>query len=407
MRPLAAKLLILACWWPAASAVDEVAPVTVGDLTLAPAGDLRDDEHRCELHPKARLGVGFESDAVPPPTGDGRADEYTRILAGMLVRYHPHPGLDADLDGELERFRFRRYPGHDTDGGLLKADVDRVTPGLAWHGDVGWKRAQTVILTTGEQVAQDQYALHASASRDSARWYFQGDAAGSRLDYRAGTSSFTARQGDHDTYDAGLRSGVVSGDDRRFLSLRGETVRQREPGRFNDCDAGTATVGWQHAASPRSGLHAELGASIRRYSDDFLGDHGLHDRTAIAPYADLGGTWSWQDGDHVDAHAYSTLGDGITSNATWSVGAEAAGHLLVERRLALDASADLSENRDGGLNHRGATVQRQIVQGSLAGTYAIAAGLATRLAATLIGVRLPENAGYHRLMLSLDVAYAY
>jgi len=382
-------------------------PVTVGDFTLAPAGDLHDDEHRFEFHPKALLGVGYDSDAVPPPTGNGHGDEFAHSIAGMIMRYHPHPGLDGDLDGELSRLVYSDHPVLDTTGGLVHADINRVAPEQTWHADAGWTRSQESLLTTGEHVDQDLYQTSAHATHDSPDWFVVGDLAAAYLNYRDGTTEFNSKQGDHATYDLGGRVGAISGDDRRFACLRYEYVRYSVTGRFNDANGVTATVGASRQLSPRTELHIEAGGELRRYADNYLHDTANHDKIAIAPWLDAGGTWSWRDGDRVSAKLYSILGDSITSNASWSYGAQANAHADLGRRAGVEAALDVGENRDGGINHSGSTVQRDVIQASASGLYALAAGLATRLRVTDVQVQAPESDTYHRVVISVDLAYAY
>ena len=399
-------LLALALGCPAAE-VTEMAPVGVGGINLAPAGDLRDLEHRFEFHPKALLGAGWDSTALVPPAGDGSADSNLRGLAGILVRYHPRPGLDGDLDAELERSVWRRNPELDTGAGLLRAGFDYRAPALAWVGNVLWRRSQENLLTTGEQVSQDHQVLRTRVGHEGGRWWEEATAALSRRDYRQGTASFDERQGDHTTGEIGLRFGLHNGSDRAFLGLRGETVRYVVDERFNDCHALIVTAGGEFPVSDRSLLHVEAGVEARQYADDYLGDPDNDDQSVLAPWWDAGGTWSWQAGDRLEAHLYSDLADSLTSNATWSLGASATSHIEITPRLAVEASLDLSQNRDGGLGQASASAQRRIVEGSLAGQYALAEGLALRLLTSATRVDASAGDSYDRLELSLDLAYAY
>lgn len=399
--------IVLSCPEATALEQDAMAPVMVGDLSLAPGGNLRDAEHRFELHPKALLGSGWNSTAVVPPAGDGSPDYYAHALAGMLLRYHPRLGLDLEIDGELQQQRYESNPVLDTRGGLLWARIDRVAPELSWHGDGGWRRYQEALQSTGELVVQDHYQLRGRIAHDSPFWWESADAAVSILDYRQGTSTFDERQGDHVTGDVGVRVGIADGDDRGFLSLRGQMVRYAQADRFNDCTAFTLSAGGLITASPRSNLQLEAGVEMRRYAADYLHDAANDDSEALAPWCDLRGTWSWREGNRLGARLYSDLTDSITSNATWSLGAEVSGRIQLSGRCSTEASAGLSENRDGGITSSGATVQRQIAQGSLAGQYALAEGLAARLRATVNQVSSSADDGYDRLIIGLDLAYTY
>lgn len=397
-------LLAIALACPAAG-VEVVDPVMVGGIPINPAGDLRDIEHRFEVHPKALLGGGWNSTPTVPPANDSGPDTYSRGLVGILLRYHPRPGLDAMLDAELERLKYREHAELDTNAGMLRGGFDYVAPELSWSGDAVWRRSQETLLTTGEQVAQDHSRLRTRFGHDSAYWWEDADLSVSHLDYRQGTTSFDQTEGDHTTYAADLRLGIAEGDDRGFLAVRSEVVRYSVDDRFNDCTALTTTVGCVLMTTARSNLHLEAGLELRRYADDYLHEADNGDQLALAPWWDLGGTWSWREGDRLGARLYSDLTDSLTSNATWSIGGELSSHIELSARLAVEAVVDLSETRDGGLNVAGTAVQRRIVQGSLAGRYAVIEGLALRLRTT--AVRVQADDGYDRLLFAVDLAYVY
>jgi hypothetical protein len=401
LQPL---LLAIALASPAAG-VEAMDPVMVGGIRVNPAGDLSDIEHRFEIHPKALIGGGWNSTPTVPPADDSGPDTYSRGLAGILLRYHPRPGLDAMLDAELERLAYSEHAELDTNAGLLRGGFDHVAPGLTWNGDAVWRRSQETLLTTGEQVAQDHSRFRTRFAHDSAYWWEDAALSMSHLDYRQGTSSFDKIEGDHTTYAADLRLGIAEGDDRGFLDVRSEVVRYAVDDRFNDCTSLTTTAGCVLMTTARSNLHLEAGMELRRYADDYLHDADNGDQLALAPWWDLGGTWSWREGDRLGARLFSDLTDSLTSNATWSMGGELSSHIELSSRLAVEAGVNLAETRDGGLNVASTAVQRRILQGSLAGQYAVSEGLAMRLRTTAVQVQADN--GYDRLLISLDLAYVY
>ncbi len=390
-----------------ATGAEVMAPVEVGGITVPPAGDLRDGEGRFEFHPKALLGGGWNSLPEVPPAPDSGSDVYARGLVGLLVRYHPRPGLDANADVEIGGLAYHQNTNLDTDAGMLRAGFERIAPGLMWSGDAVWRRSEETLLTTGEQVAQDHSRVRTRIGHDSTLWWEDASLAVSQLDYLQATNTFSAEQGDHTTGDLGLRVGIAEGDDRCFLGARSQLVYYSDEGRFNDCAALTATAGCVLRASARSNLHLEAGMEVRDYTDDYLGDATNDDRQVLAPWWDLGGAWSWCEGDRMGARLYSDLADSLTSNATWSIGGELSAHTEPSRRLALEAVVDLAEARDGGITQESAVLQRRILQGSLSGQYALAEGLATRLRATAVRVQEQAGGGYDRLLVSLDLAYVY
>jgi len=399
-------LVALALTCPSAE-VAEMADVEVGSMTIAPAGDLRDSEHRFEFHPKALLGGGWDSAVMASSQGNGGDDTWFSGLAGILVRYHPRRGLDASLDAELEQTEWQRNPRLDTDAGLLRARFDYRAPALAWVGDAAWRRSQESLLTTGEQVTQDHYVFHTRIGHMGGFWWEEVTASIGRLDYLQGTASFDDRQGDRITGQAGVRFGLHEGGDRVFVAVNGETVHYSVDERFNDCQALVATAGGIFPASDRSLFRVEAGAEVRRYADDYQHDSVNGDQLALAPWWDLGGVWSWQAGDRLEARLYSDLADSLTSNATWSLGVAVAARRELTPRLAVDAGLDLSEARDAGLNHASPSLQRRIYAASLAGQYAVATGLAARLRADLTRVDPDSGKGYERLELRLELAYVH
>jgi len=391
---------------PATSA-EAMEPVPIGGIAVPPAGNLRDAEGRFEIHPKALLGVGWNSLAVVPPAPNSGSDTYARGLVGILVRYHPSPGLDANLDAEMERLDYRQHAELDTTAGMLSGGFERIAPDLTWSGDAVWRRSQETLLTTGEQIAQNHARVRTRIAHDSAVWWEDASLAVSRLDYLQATNTFDAQQGDHITGDLGLRIGIAEGDDRCFLAARSQVVRYPVDDRFNDCTALTATAGCVLMASARSNLHFEAGMEARLYADDYLHNAANGDRQVLAPWWDLVGTWSWREGDRLGTRLYSDLDNSLTSNATWSMGGELSSHIEMSNRLALEAVVGLAEARDGGITQDRAALQRRIFQGSLSGQYALAEGLATRLRATAIRVQEESGGGYDRLLFSIDLAYVY
>jgi hypothetical protein len=385
----------------------DMEPVEVGGLVLGPAGDLRDSEHRFEFHPKALIGVGWNSMALVPPASDGESDTRLRGITGVLIRYHPCPGLDGLLDAELERLTWQRNPELDSGAGLLRAGFDYRAPALVWIGDMVWRQSRENLLTTGEQVEQDHHVLRSRIGHEGSRWWEEVSIAISHLDYLQGTTSFDKHQGDHSTGSLGLRFGMQNGGDRAFLAAHTEMVKYAVDDRFNGCKALSTTLGVLFPASDRSVLHVEAGLEVRRYADDYLGNPANDDQTVLAPWWDAGGTWSWQEGDRLQARLYSDLADSLTSNATWAIGAAASSHSEITRRFSVETGIDLSQTRDGGLSQAGASVQRRIIEGSIAGQYALAPGLAMRLQTTATRVDAMAGGGYGRLEFSLDLAYAY
>ncbi len=390
-----------------ATGAELMAPVDVGGIFIPPAGNLRDGEGRFEIHPKALLGGGWNSLPVVPPAPDSGSDTYVRGLAGILVRYHPRPGLDANVDAEMERLDYQQHTELDTAAGMLRGGFKRIAPELTWSGDAVWRRSQATLLTTGEQVAQDHTRVRTWIGHDSAGWWEEASLTVNRIDYRQGTNTFDDRQGDHITGDLGLWVGLAEGDDRGFLSARGEVVHYPVNDRFNDCTALTTTGGCVLMASARSNLHLEAGMEVRGYTADYLHDATNDDYLVLAPWWDIGGTWSWREGDRMGARLYSDLTDSLTSNATWSLGGELSSHLELSNRLACEAAIDFAEARDGGITQDGAAFQRRILQGSLSGQYALAEGLAARLRGTAVRVQEDAGGGYDRLLFSLDLAYVY
>ena len=385
----------------------DMEPVEIGGLVLAPAGDLRDSEHRFEFHPKALIGVGWNSMALVPPASDGESDTRLRGMTGILIRYHPCPGLDGLLDAELERLTWQRNPELDSGAGLLRAGFDYRAPALAWVGDTVWRRSRENLLTTGEQVEQDHQVLRTRIEHEGGRWWEEVSIAISHVDYLQGTASFDDQQGDRSTGEVRLRFGLHNGGDRAFLAARTEIVHYAVDDRFNDCQALSTTAGVLFPASDRSALHVEAGLEIRRYADDYLGNPANDDQTVLAPWWDAGGTWSWQEGDRLQARLYSDLADSLTSNSTWAIGAAASSHNEISQRFAVESGIELSQTRDGGLVQGGASLQRRIVAASIAGQYALAPGLAMRLQTTATRVEASAGGGYDRLEISLDIAYAF
>jgi hypothetical protein len=385
----------------------DMEPVDVGGLVLAPAGDLRDREHRFEFHPKAMLGVAWNSSALIAPSNAGGSDSRLRGLTGILIRYHPQPGLDGVIDAEIERSTWQRHPELDTGAGLLRAGFDYRAPALAWAGETVWRRSQENLLNTGEQVTQDHQILRTRFGHQGGRWWEDAFIAISRLDYLQGTAGFDERQGDHCAGDFELRFGLHNGGDRAFIAIRTQAVRYAVGERFNDCHALTTTTGVLHPASERSTLHAEAGFEVRRYVDDYLGDPANGDQVVLAPWWDAGGTWSWQEGDQLQARFYSDVADSLTSNATWAIGAAASSHNEISQRFAVESGIEISQTRDGGLVQGDASLQRRIVAASIAGQYALAPGLAMRLQTTATRVEANAGGGYDRLEISLDLAYAF
>jgi hypothetical protein len=386
---------------------EEMAVVQVADLPLIPAGDLRESEQRFELHPHALIGGGYDSNPDVPPAGDGRSDVFGRAQVGLLGRYHPHPGLEGSIDGQAERIDYEHHPVLDSDSDHLVGTLLYDAPELSWHSDARWQRSQDTLISTGQEVSQDFYQAHSKIGHDSSYLWEDLNLTASYLNYRQATTSFDAIQGDHATYDAAMRTGTISSGNRYYVLALVEAVRYRLPGRFNDCDAAILALGGRFAPALRTNGHVEVGVESRRYSADYLQDPANRDRLITVPWVDAQAVWCWHAQDRLESRVYSRADDSITSNATWSMGAEAGSHVDVTRRLRMESLLGIEEQRDGGWTQRTFAVQRQVRQATVSCEYALAAGLATRIHATYLQVSASNDPSYHRYVLATDVAYAY
>ena len=407
--PRAAVLGLLAVTCSLLSAMDgdQMASVTIDGLSLEPGGNLRDAEHRVEIHPKLLLGAGWDDNAIPPPIGDGASDAYLKNIAGIVLRYHPQFNLDAEFDAEIGQISYQDNPILDTYIGHLRARIDHESQDMSWHADAGWNRSQDAIFTTGEKISQDSFDVHGLGTYDGPLWFGTVDSVISFLDYRQATSTFDQDQGDNAKFIGGLTAGHKHNEERYFIFLQGELVRYRVSTYFNDCNALTSALGSTFNTSSRSTLTLEGGVESRRYTSEFQSRPGSNDSLAISPWGVASFSWSWRDGNRLGLRAYSDLSDSQVSNATWSLGTEVGGHVNLDSRWSLDADLGISHDRDGGMNRPETRFRELVREIDVSCQYAIAAGLSSRIQAVFDRVQTPNDAGYDRLVVSLDVAYVY
>lgn len=322
--------------------------VVVDGFAIEPLGNISSPDNAMVLHPKALLGLGYDSNIFATQT-DPTKSAFWDLVAGLDYKWVPSTEDKLILSGEFEGQEYTSQKGRNLNGGQGVVNY-RHTANL-WDAGVMASAARTddPFIVTGQEIKHDNYAFEADTSR---HWMYETVTLGvtwDRLHYLEGAPGiFSKDDRNYDDTAVNGRVGHEIGDDSEIYAravvddrhydqntfatpelIPGTTISTTHG--YNDSTGVLGVVGWKQKLGVRSGVILEAGAQFREYRDYFAGDSNFNDKTVVYPAVDLRFRWNYEIGSWVGARAFSETEDSVYSNAALMYG------LSVDTRFRLKA----------------------------------------------------------------------
>jgi len=401
MHRLPALMLVLVS--VAVAVEDRRDPVRVGDFALPPLADLTWADDRIELHPKALLGVGWNSN-VYGRSSDEAADTYLRQLAGVETRWHAGRMHEVLVDLELDNRMYLSEDALDLTGGSAEAGWRREAVRSSMGASAAYARNDSPLVESGEQIARDEAQVALDGGWRAAAMSYGASASVARLDYRRDSRFFTADQRDAVRPALNLRLGYVNAMDSEFsTSLRFDRIVYASAERYQDSDGVRLVAGYRGRLAVRARFSVEAGLDHRRYAASDIADESAVTRPGFEGMV----RWPWESGSEVGLRIFSEVEDGIAVGASWDTGAalDARYRLRVNAALIAGLGVVRIEPETGVAGT--ASASRTNHNASLGGEYLLREGLGMRLLGTWQGGQQPDGDDFTRLGVELVLAVAF
>jgi hypothetical protein len=407
-RPVA-LLTAIACAVPALGAADSEALVRVKDLDVEPRANLTADDGTLRLHPKALLGVGYNSN-IFAEADDENDDIYLRGLAGLQADWRLNPHNALALNGEIEALKYLDSDNDEGDlvGGLLTGDWFWQEANNQAQVHAGYARFDDPLIQTGEQILRQNIDGYLNLDLRGATFRTIIKAGATALDYLEDGVSFDEESRDNTVYRATARLGVNTARDTYYYALVGvDRWDYWENIQYNDSNGLTVGLGTQVRIGDRSTLTAEGGATYRLYEDDFAGIDDYDDEQVLAPYLSIAARWPWETGSRVGLNVFSRLDESLTANAAWIYGAALDGRYRLLARSALFGSLGGYHSEDSGEGPGIPNEERDTVEAVAGVEHEVTKGLVGRLRLTWTDSDAEISNDFTRYIVAFDLAAAF
>lgn len=406
-RPVA-LLVAIAC---ASSAVaQDVDPVLVKDIYVAPRANLTVDDGTLRLHPKAMLGTGFNSNVFSEADGQENDDLYARGLVGLLADWRLDPHRKLTLNGELESLNYFDSDNEEGNlvGGMLAADLRLYQPGTDVRLHAGYARFNDPLILSGEQILRQTIDGSAIVALQGASVRSVIEVGAVATDYLEDSSSFSEESRDGTTYRAIGRVGWTTARETFYYALLGIDFNDYWDNiQYNDSVGLTAGVGTQVRLGERSVLTAEGGVTYRMYDDNTGGVSAYDDEEVYAPYVSVAARWPWESGSQVGLKLFSRIDEGLDSNAAWTYGVQLDGRYRLLAHSALIGSVAGYHSEDSGQGSGVPLEERDTLEAMLGVEHEIIKGFVGRLKGTYTDSTAELSNDFSRYIIALDLAVAY
>ncbi len=403
-----AMLLAITCSTSAVMAEDTT-PVRVKDLDVQPRANLTADDGTLTLHPKALVGVGYNSNIFAEATNE-KDDVYVQGLIGLQADWRLNDHNNVAINGEFEGLSYANsdYSNGNLVGGLLTGDY-------RWHEanndarfHLGYARFDDPLIETGEQILRQNIDGSAIVTLQGATVRTVIDAGVVALDYLEGGLGFTADNRDNTIYHATGRMGVTTARDTFYYALIGiDYIDYWENTAYNDSNGVTVGLGAQVRLGERSVLSAEGGVTYRVYDDNYNANASYDDKTVYAPYVSVTALWPWESGSHVGLNLFSRIDESLTANAAWVYGGQLDGRYRLLSHSGLFGSLGGYHSEDSGQGPGIAVEQRDTIEASAGVDHEITKGLVGRLRLTYTDSDAEISNDFKRYIIAFDLACAF
>ncbi len=392
----------------AAGAVEDIdrPTVDVGGFPLLPMANLTAADHQLELHPKALIGIGWNSNLFADE--EEISDTFWRLVVGAETRWNISPRQRAVLDAELENQQYLSEDEGDLVGGRGRLAYARQGQDARFGVESTYRRSDAPQEQTGEQIAFDQWGGEVELDWRGRVSRVVGALDAQRTDYREDAAFYGASQRDAWRYGARLRYGrSYAQDSERYLRVRVEQVLYDGNERFQDSVVGVLAVGVEHLLGTRTIAFVDLGVDLRQYDDDFSHDSDYDDAQALNPIGALGVRWSPEPLSGGSARLFSDVYDSVSSNSAWYYGVEVAGRLRLAETVFVFTDLAARNSHDSGADAGNAADDRLTIDLGGGVGYALRDGAACRVRLGWTSSSSAVGPDYDRIIAVLETAVAF
>jgi hypothetical protein len=403
MRLALLPLLALATVGSAAEGPERPS-VEVGGFALRPMANLTYRDDTVEMHPKALVGLGYNSNVRAQENGDG--DVFYRVVAGVESRWYLTPSSALVADGEIEQLDYVDENEFDLVGG--RGSLEHVWQGERWQTNLTGRfaRTQEPLVQTGEQIDHDDIEGLAEVAYTSLRSHIVAGVSAQREDFLDDSRLFDDRERDSNRYGVGVRFGrITARDSELFARTRVMATVYDQSTVYRDNRGVVALVGYSGRAGTRSTFLAEGGIEYRRYDAGFGADEG--GRTAVRPAGTLRLLWPWETGSQIEAGVFSELRDSLTSNALWLYGGSVEGRYRLRTNMRVFGAVRVFESEDVEPPAGTESDQRITAQLEAGAEYFLREGIGIRLRTSYSDSDANNEADYDRLLAALEFAVVF
>ncbi len=392
----------------AAGAVEDIdrPTVDVGGFPLLPMANLTAMDHRLELHPKALIGVGYNSNLFAED--DAVGDAFWRVVAGAEGRWRISPRQLAVLDAELESQQYLSEDEGDLVGGRGRLAYAREGQDARFGVESVFRRSDRPQDQTGEQIAFDEWGSEIEMDWRGRVSRVVGAIEALRIDYREDSAQYGAEQRDAWRYGARLRFGrSYARESQRYVRTAVRQTLYDGNERFQDSVGGVLALGIEHLVGTRTLLFADLGVDLRQYEDDFAHDDGYDDAQSINPVGSLGVRWSPEPLSGGIARLVADVYDSVSSNSAWYYGIEVDGRLRLAETIFAFIDLGARNSIDSGADAGGEVEERLLIDLGGGMGYALRDGAACRVR---IGYTISDavvDNDYDRLLAAFEMGIVF
>jgi hypothetical protein len=386
----------------------EEGPVLVNDFRLMPMSHVVADEHALELHPKALLGVGYDSNVDATPSNP-KDDVYYDAIVGCELRYtiDDNNGVTAGLELGVHNYADSKHYSGGT--GRARLNYVWVESPVTTHQLFLTHSRLIDPLTDNGVISNHGYTTGRLESAHHA-WGFE---LGSRLMYSrdiyyTGDLNALPHERDNQTYKGALTLGHFTGS-RSQLDARAEIdhIDYLRYGRYQDNTGVTTTAGWRVSFLPRTSLDANVGGQWRWFADDFNHDPAYADRTVISPIINVLLRWEPEDYSYAGIRGFVETQPSSISNEYYVRGLMLVGKMRLLVNSSIQGEAQVRHLEASGAPAGSPRERRDTYRFSTITEYMLREGVAARLLGSYeVSDSLTAN-DYRRFVAGVELAVAY
>lgn len=327
-------------------------PVPVAGVPVRPMGRITLADSTLVLHPKASLGLGYDSNVYQSESANAVDDTLVTGLAGLTMTAFLDPRTVLSVDLEMAARTHHQESERDMLGGILDIGWRRKMNTAELAAGADYRLIDDPLVETGRTVKRQEAGTEASYELRGRARVVRVDGALRYHDYLDDTLTFTREQRERIGIDVGLGYGHrLSAASELGLRLSGHRIDYfygATP--FQDGTGLDLVAYYERRISDRSRLQGELGVLARLFADNYAGDEAYDDQTVIAPALALTLTVEPDTGLTYILDARSDVIPGAAANAAVILQAMMSIEKDLSQRFTLRASGSAIHREESGAN---------------------------------------------------------